>query len=99
MHNARRQPKLRRVTGAQPMLSGWIWALALTIIGGLVLLAGELTSLPAALVLSGLGVFLLGVALVFALAVAESRRTGQGIIRSLWAGATASLRWLWEFLP
>lgn len=81
------------------MLSGWLLALALTIIGGLVLLAGELTSLPAMLALAGLGVFLLGIALVFALAVAQSRRTSQGVIRSLWAGTTASLRWLWEFLP
>jgi hypothetical protein len=81
------------------MLSGWIWALALTIIGGTVLSVGFLTSLPAALALAGLGVFLLGVALVFALAVNETRRTGQGLMRSLWAGAAASLRWLWEFLP
>lgn len=81
------------------MLSGWICALALTIIGGTVLSVGFLSSLPAALALAGLGVFLLGVALVFALSLTEARRTGQGLMRSLWASAAESLRWLWEFLP
>jgi hypothetical protein len=81
------------------MLGGWLLALALTIIGGLLLAVGELAGVPGVLMGGGLGAFLLGVLLVFALAVAASRRSGHGILRSLWGGTTTSLRWLWEFLP
>jgi hypothetical protein len=80
------------------MLRGWLLAFVVTISGGLLLLADELVGLPGVLVAVGLGGVLLGAVLVFGLAVAESRRTGHGIIRSLWGGTTTSLRWLWEFL-
>jgi hypothetical protein len=81
------------------MLGGWLFALVLTIVAGLLLVADEFMSLPGVLLALGLGGFLLGTMLVFVLAVAGSQRTGQGIIRSLWGGTTTSLRWLWEFLP
>lgn len=71
----------------------------LTVLGGVILAVDAVVAVPKALGVLGAAGFVGGMVLVLSLAVADARRSGSSVTRSLWRGAKTALRWAWDFMP
>ena len=76
-----------------------VLALAITIVGGIILLVETFGRLPPAVTTAGAGLFLVGCGLAATTAFRVSRRTGDSVPRSLWRALKALLSWFFGFLP
>ena len=73
-----------------------LWAM---IVGGALLLVGEITTVSGAVIGVGVVLFVVGLVLAFVGATMSNRATGRGWVRSLAVGGRAAGRMLLDLLP
>lgn len=69
-------------------------ALAFAVVGGLVLLAAQLMSLPSVVLVGGVGCATVGLVVAFVLAWRSARRAGRSVVRALGEGLLTLVHWL-----
>ena len=73
--------------------------MAVSFVGGLVLLVWQVVSLPSVVAIAGLTLFLVGLVLALVMGFLEARHTGDGFARSLGQGFLTLVSWAAAVVP